>query len=303
MLDEFFVAKGPVTRQEVPWPLDPKIVLAYLIERLIGKRRFTFGEASRIAMVVDAYLLRPFAPAARKALVRAERNPDDVSWSAAVLDAIGEVGEDDDLKFGAEYYEYLMGRRESRQAVRAMIPARNGLGPHVTSKSLATAMTERATALAASPAFEDGVEGREVKELRDNTLQEVDWADAARKRVNAAPNVDARIKLLMDIYFERTEDGGISYLMPWVVRQIRMHAHFGQRPQVIAALERESAAAKPTRDAAGSFAATRALHALEYFGADLDRADREFLKEHADDQPDPISIGGQTPHRWFEHHE
>lgn len=300
LLDEFFVAKGPVARQEVPWPLDPVVVLGYLIERLTI-RRFSFAESARVVEIVDAYLLRAFVPAAKKVLLRAERTGDDVSWSAYILAAMGIVADGEDAKFAAEYYEHLLTRPESRPVIRALLPARDALGPAITSTTLAAAMTERAKALELSPDFADGVEGRELRELRDNGLQEIDWADAARKRVNAAAKPEDRVRLLADIYFERADDGGWSYLLPWTVRRIRSMVHFGERAAVISAFQAE--AKKAPRDGEKAEDAVRALHALEYFGVELEHDDREFLAEHADVHADPISIGGQTPHRWFEGHD
>ncbi|MGB2821752.1 MAG: hypothetical protein WBF17_12275 [Phycisphaerae bacterium] len=294
-----FLPREPARATDVPWPLDRSALVDYLKGR-IEQRPLTPAEAANVPVLVDVYLLEEFAPEARKGLTGKERGRDDVLVANVLCQAIGRVGGAEDAASAAESYERLLKLPAADEVLVPLIRARDALGPAVTSESMAAALKRRADRLAKSENLDEQMESRDLAETRDNDLQEINWADEARRRVNTAKTPPERLALLMEIYFERTQDGGHDYLMPWVVRQVRMHAQKHGPQSVVDALRLEVNKAAKTReeDRAAKFASVRAMRGLLYFGEDLDEQELEFFQERSSSQMDPICLERLMPQRY-----
>lgn len=287
------------TIMSVPWPLDRDMLRECLAEKA-ENRSLTVIQAVKLPVLVVAYLLEEFAPDARKGLLQKEGSGDDVLVSGMLCAAIGRGGADEHVRFAAEYYHHLLSLPHASDVLEGLVIVRDALGPSVTSQGLAAVMDKRAAALVKKEDLELQMEGRDLEDMRNNDLQEIDWADVARKRVLALDDPAKRLGALMDIYFERTGDGGDEYLVPWVVLHIRKHAHEHGAPSVVEALKQEvaKAAEKREKDEDARFVSIRAMRGLTYFREGLSEDDQEFFAEYSPQQMDPLSPDRLMPERY-----
>jgi hypothetical protein len=302
-LDRFLHGKAPIHIRQVPWPVDRNHILEYLRERLENGAMSTLA-ASRIPVLAEAYLLSEL-PALVLPMLQAPVTADtDPRTLASLCAAVGRVGTREEVSSAVRYYDSLFERPQSGEVLLELVPVRDALGPVASSGGLRTAIEQRSIELISEGGFESEVQGQDLDEIGANALQDIDWADIARRRFAQLDGDEARLALLLEIYLERSDYGGEAFLIPWAVREIRKCAQHGGGRQVIDACQAGVDSLRNARDAEpdASFWSVRLLRAIEFFGGDLAEADREFLEQHAEEQKDPLSIELMLPERdfgWF----
>lgn len=296
-LESFLGGKGPPRPQEVPWPISPVVVLEFLTLK-VAQKSLSVAQAAKIPTLVEAYLLTPFGAVARKSFAVAVPKPEAIMVDAYLVKAVGRVGTTDDVAESVKHYERLVAAAVHPEPLGTLAEAREALGPVARSASLAAALDKAAASLLASEDSDDQVEGRQLQSLRNNTLQDIDWADKAKARITGLEKPEPRLAALLEIYFERTDDGGMEYLTPWSVLQIRFHAHRHGAQAVIDAFRREIDRNKDERDqdADAAFATMRSLRAIDFFDEKLSIEELEFVDAHAGDQIDLLSKERMMPH-------
>lgn len=301
MIDSFLKGKGPLRPTEVAWPIDRKTLREILAARAKA-RAFTPGEASRVSGIIETYLFEPFSIDLLEALKKQELSADDISVSAWLIRAGARAATADFIPFAVEYFQELAKKPAAEEAWRAMLDAKEALGPAAPADPVVALLDARAKKrLAQKNDYDAQIEGRSLEGIRNNDVQDMAWSDRARQRVEKIEAPAERLNALIDIYLERTNDGGFDYLLPWTVLSIRRHANTHGRDTVVARFVYEADRLRRTResDEDAAFITVRCLRAIDFFEAPLKEDDIAFLEEFGPRQKDLLSRTLLWPH---EHH-
>lgn len=301
MIDSFLKGKGPLRPTEVPWPIDRKTLREILAARA-KTRAFTPGEASRVSGIIETYLFEPFSIDLLESLKRQERSADDISISAWLIRAGARASTPDFPTFAVEYWKELARKPAAEEAWPAMLDAKEALGPAATADPVVALLDARAKKqFARKNDYDAQIEGRNLEGIRNNDVQDMIWSDRARQRIEKIEAPAERLNALIDIYLERTNDGGFDYLVPWTVLSIRRHANTHGRDTVIARFTYEVDRLRRSResDDDAAFTTVRCLRAIDFFEAPLKEDDVAFLEERGPMQKDLLSRPLLWPH---DHH-
>ncbi len=298
MVNEFLRGKGPLRPTEVPWPIDRKTLREILANRAKA-RLFTPGEASRLSGIIETYLFEPFSVDVLEALKGNERTADDIAISAWLIRAAARAATPEFTKAAVEYCQALANKPAAEEAWQALLDAKEALGPAAAPDAVVKLLDARARKkLAQKENYDAQIEGRSLEGVRNNDVQDIAWSDRARQRIEAIESPADRLNGLVEIYLERTNDGGFDYLIPWTVLAIRRHANKHGRSTVIARFSTEVERFRNVRagDDEAAFVSIRSLRAMDFFEAPLTRKDISFLEERGPEQMDALSRSLMWPH-------
>lgn len=305
LVSAFLGGKGPLRLSEVPWPIE-RTTLRKILNARAETRAFTLAEASRLTGLTEIYLLAEFAEDVLKALNGRERSADDISISAWLIRAAARVSDAAFIERATPYYQELTAKPGADEAWRALLDAKEAIGPAAPSGPVASLLDRRSrTLLADTNNYDAQVTGRDLEAVKNNEIPQLAHFDKARVRVDRSETPERRLDALVDIYLERTNDGGLGFLIPWAVLEIRRHAEAHGRDTVIARFTAEIEKLRKARDddPEAAFVSVRSIRAIDFFEAPLARRDLAFLVERGPEQMDLLSRSLMWPHEHDPHEE
>ena len=256
----------------------------------------------RVRILADLYYLAELVPGLRMLMNHRESTSAESERSVVCTIILEEVGDQQAREYAAQYYEHLVARPRARP--EALLKCLGVLGDAVSPDSLKSRMGHDIDVLQHEEASdaEAGVERRALEEILDNDFYLIAQANLAHRRVAAMAGSEQRLRELIRIYLELTDDGGADYLACWTQRVIRRFADINGPVPTIAAFRAVAQSLGELPEEDRIFAAVRCCNAIEFFGGQLEPAETTFMRRHRGRQRDPLSYV-PPPATWEESRE
>jgi len=275
----------------VPRGIDPEVTVRFLADRLPPSA--PPPAFARALEVLRFYEVPEALPELARPLADPVGSEDDLARDACVLQAMGDLGGDEDGARAAAFLDDRLVPHPAAEAAFALLLAtRLALAPHGSDDALARrirAAVERARA---------DEEKDEAGMMRFDAVAAVERNALPRERALAQAKTSllraqapARPTGLVQTYLGQAPGGG-PYLETWAGRILRRDAFGPGREPVLEALQRAFDAAPPPRQGGrGAFVAVRAAQAVLYLGGKLS-PEREARYREA------LPLGGAMNFLW-----
>lgn len=217
-----FVLGGRFAGRRPPRGIDPDAAAEWV--RLKIKPDASTSAMFRVVDLVRFYELSAIIPHVAAMLQRNESDSRSFGVAACILQVLGEVGNGDQLRFGANYYnEYLVPNPQSIEQLSLMLETAEALGALIDLEPLNVGLQAAIVSAAKVPDL-DGPAGIRYRSLSDQQrlkLPRTVMVVQAKRRLLSADPIQ-RLPELIKIYLGESDLSGTS-LDVWSARLIRAH--------------------------------------------------------------------------------
>ncbi len=257
----------------------------------------------RVRILADLYYLKENLKFIESLLNKNESTPPELDRSIYSTIILREIGDDNQKKYAAQYYEYMVAHRFADKKFDSLLECLAVLGNDVRPNSLRSRMKQEAKSLAAREAAEpeSGTKKRHIEGLADNEFFIIEEANKARARISNIAVIDERLLELIKVYLLLTEDEGGEYFALWTQQQIRRIAETEGKEKVIKAFRFVLSKLDKLEAEDELFCKVRTFNAVEFFDGELTESEAEFMKKNRRRQVDPLQLINVEPH--IEPHE
>lgn len=286
---EYLWSMEPVNYGDVSAQMDRELVSRFVGFEMPGLPPERFR---RVRILADLYNLVENLEYIELLLNKSESTPSEVVRSVYCAIILREIGNENQKKIAAQYYEYLVRHPKAETKLDTLVEALAALGNDVGPNSLISRMEREARSLAAKEPVEPeaGPEARYIAGLLDNEFFIINGSNKARERFSRIASIDERLTELIRAYLLLTDDEGGEYFALWNHQQIRRIAESEGNEKVVEAF-RSVLSSLGRLDAEDElFCRIRAYNAIEFFHGEPTESEAELLERSRDRQVDPLQV-------------
>ena len=265
----------------VPRGIDPELVSQVIEEEL--KPDSPSDAYSKTVKILRFYEKSDCLPHIRRVLTGQEKEPDEVARSAYAVQAVAELGKQEEINEAAQYFDAkLAGHPKSIDAIDVLLETLVVLGPNASearlSKRIADEVNMRKSGENES---EEGMRAyQQVAAIQRLKLPQALAAVNAKKKLLAMNPAERRAELV-NIYFG-TAPISDDMMIIWAGRMLRREAMESDPEPIYAAFASEIAHADPKKvgeDAMTDTIVNRAAQAIIYLQGRLTKTERELYEK------------------------
>lgn len=276
-----YIFGGYRTGARAPRGIEPELVSQVIEEEL--KPDSHPDAYAKTVKILRFYENADCLPHIRRVLNGQEQKPDDVKRSAYAVQAVAEVGINEDIQNVAQYFDSkLAGHPKAIDAIDALLETLIVLSPNASearlSKRIADEVNMRKSGENES---EEGMRAyQQVAAIQRLKLPQAIAAVNAKKKLLAMNPAERRAELV-NIYFG-TSPISDDMMIIWAGRMLRREAMVDDPKPVLAAFASEIAKADPKKvgeDAMTDTVVSRAAQAILYLQGRLTKTERELYEK------------------------
>jgi len=291
----------------VPRKFSPEKVAEFLLEKVDADTTLkSFIQVEKVALFYETFeVVGKF----KQFLKKNEAGPDDVRRSTVITRIISRLGEKEDVKFARDYYQYLVGRADSKAELEELILLYDSFGPGGDAAVLHQRIKTKLSALETKKETDESarVEYLELAGTITNKLIRAEKAQLVKAKIldisDRKSRVEAEIKAYLTIEYGYTE-----YLEGWAAARLRRETWAAQPSEQIKRTDNQPLkddVAKLLQDflkklndvpnlepEEKDFARIRTLRAIKFFNGKISEAEESFLKQYKKEQIDVLANEG-----------